>query len=389
MKNLIPEIQDNYQQIKKWRHDFHKHPELSFEEHRSAKKVAQYLKEMGVDEIHEGVGKTGVVGIIKNGEGPSIGLRGEMDALPIHEKSHHTYASKKANVMHACGHDGHVTMLLAAAQYLAKTRRFKGTVVLIFQPAEELVQGAPAMLKDGLLKRFPFESIYTMHSWPGASYDELFINSGEVMASVNNFDIQIKSSGGHAAMPQLCSDPILAGCQLINSLQSIVSRCAAPKDKIVLSCTAINAGSVYNVIPDSLSIKGTVRFFDEAMKKWVPEKMQQIIDGTALIHNVQITFDYRTLCPPTFNTNKESLLAKKVIKEMLGEQTGNKKAASMGSDDFCFYLEEVPGAYIFIGNGNNSAPLHHSAYDFNDEALVIGASFYAKLVEANQPLIEK
>lgn len=386
MKNLIREIENNYHQIKKWRHDFHKHPELSFDEHRSAKKIVSYLKEMGVDEVHEGIGKTGVVGIIRNGEGPSIGLRGEMDALPIHENSPHAYASTAPNVMHACGHDGHVAMLLGAAHYLAKTRRFKGTVVLIFQPAEELVQGAPAMIQDGLLKRFPFESIYTMHSWPGADYDQLYVNIGEVMASVNNFDITIKSNGGHAAMPQLSPDPILAGCALINSLQSIVSRCAAPKDPIVLSCTAINAGNVYNVIPNKLSIKGTVRFFDDEMKQWIPEKMQEVVDGIARIHNVQIHLDYNNLCPPTFNTKKESMLAREVIQEMLGEQAGASKAPSMGSDDFCFYLEEVPGAYIFIGNGKNSAGLHHSAYDFNDDSLIVGASFYAKLVEANQPL---
>lgn len=386
MSSLISDIQNNYQQIKQWRHDLHKHPELSFDEFRSAKKVVQYLKEMGVDEIHEGIGKTGVVGLIKNGEGPSIGLRAEMDALPINEIAPHSYASQTPNVMHACGHDGHVAMLLGAAQYLTKTRNFKGTVVLIFQPAEELIEGAPAMIKDGLLKRFPFESVYTIHNWPGANSNEMFVNTGEVMACVNNFDIQIKSRGGHAAMPQLCADPIVAGCDLVTSLQSIVSRCAAPKDQIVLSCTVFQAGKVYNIIPSELTIKGTVRFFDREMEKWVPEKMHQIIDGVARVHNVQITLDYNNQCPPTFNTEKESLLARTVIKKMLGDATGNSKAVSMGSDDFCFYLDEVPGAYIYLGNGVDSASLHHCSYDFNDDALIVGASFYANLVEANQPL---
>ncbi len=383
MTNLIKDIEENIHQLKKLRHDLHQHPELSFDEHRTSKKIAEYLKIIGVDEIHTGIGKTGVVGILKNGSGPRIGLRADMDALPIHETALHTYSSTNKNVMHACGHDGHVVMLLGAAKYLASSRNFKGTVVLIFQPAEELIEGAPAMLKDGLLDRFPFDSVYTLHSWPGASVNQMFVNVGPVMASVNNFEIHLKCSGGHAAMPQLSPDPIVAGCAMITSLQTLVSRRIAPSSPVVISCTVFNGGNVYNVIPNEVIIKGTARFIQSELREWLPDKMNQIIEGIARAHDVQAEFHYHPQCPPTYNTEKESLLANSVMKQLLGENNAKSKSVSMGSDDFCFYLDEVPGAYIFIGNGTGSACLHHSAYDFNDDALAVGASFYARLVEAN------
>lgn len=386
MTTILEELKPHYQTLRQWRHDFHKHPELSFKEQLTAKKIVEYLTVIGVDEIHTEIGKTGVVGIIRNGEGPGIGLRADMDALPITESNPHNYSSSTSGVMHACGHDGHVVMLLGAAKYLAETRRFKGSVVLIFQPAEELIQGAPAMLQDGLLKKFPFQSVYTLHSWPGAKTDEMFVNVGPVMASVNNFDINIHSCGGHAAMPHLSPDPIVAGCDIITTLQTLVSRKTAPKDALVISCSVFNSGNVYNVIPNHAAIKGTVRFIEPEMRNTVPEKMLQIIEGISRAHDVKSDFQYQPLCPPTFNTEKEALLARNVIQQMLGSNTGHSKAISMGSDDFCFYLDEVPGAYIFIGNGVDSASLHHNAYDFNDEALIVGASFYARLVEANQPL---
>ena len=381
MINLINEIKSEYNTLRQWRHEFHKHPELSFKENRTAKRIAEILRNIGVDEVHEGIAETGVVGIIRNGEGLGIGLRADMDALPIDENNPHNYRSVNQNVMHACGHDGHIVMLLGAAQYLTKYRNFKGSVVLIFQPAEELVTGAPTMLEDGLLKRFPFHSAYTLHSWPGASPYEMFVNTGPVMASVNNFDIHIKSSGGHAAMPQLSPDPIVSGCDMISALQTLVSRRTDPKNALVLSCTVFNSGNVYNIIPNQATIKGTVRFIEPELKKWIPEKMHQIIEGISRTHDVQSEFSYNTLCPPTYNTEKESEIARSVITKLLGES--KTKDVSMGSDDFCFYLDEVPGAYIYIGNGVDSASLHHCAYDFNDEALVVGASFYVKLVEAS------
>ncbi len=384
MSQILKEIKEDIQILKKWRHDFHQHPELSFKETRTAEKVAQYLRDMGVDEVHEGIGNTGVVGVIDNGEGPSIAFRADMDALPIKESAPHNYSSVHDGVMHACGHDGHVVMLLGAAQYLTRHRDFKGRVVLIFQPAEETIQGAPLMLKEGLIERFPFDSIYTLHSWPGAPVDAMFVNQGPVMASVNNFDIEIKCSGGHAAMPQLTGDPIVAGCEMVTNLQSLVSRRNDPQDPLVISCTVIQGGSVYNVIPNELVIKGTARYVSPSVHQWLPNKMRQTVDGIATIHDVTVNFDYRRLCPMTLNSDKEVMLAREVIQEMLGDKAqGQAKAVSMGSDDFCFYLEEVPGAYIYIGNGVDSASLHHSKYDFNDEALPVGAAFYAAMVMAN------
>jgi hippurate hydrolase len=384
MKKIIQTINENIQQFKKWRHDLHQHPELAFEEHRTAKKIAEYLKLIGVDEITTDVGDTGVVGIIREGEGPSIALRADFDALPISETGAHHYISTNDGVMHACGHDGHTVMLLAAAEYLVKNRPFKGTVVLVFQGGEETLTGAPAMLKDNLLTRFPFESIYTLHSWPGAPTNAMFVNQGPVMASVNNFDITITGAGGHAAMPHLTPDPIVAGAEIITSLQSLVSRQIDPQDPLVLSCTAFHAGRAYNVIPNEVKIKGTARFLKHEMVTWLPERMNQIISGVARAHDVSANLDFQSICPPTLNTKKESLLAKKVIDTMLGENLkGKEKAVSMGSDDFCFYLEEVPGAYVYIGNGEDSASLHHSQYNFNDEAIPVGAAFYVNLVILN------
>lgn len=385
MSQTIEQIKEDLQQLKKWRHDFHQHPELSFKESRTAKKIVEYLRQMGIDEVHEGIGKTGIVAVIRNGDGPSIAFRADMDALPVTETAPHNYTSENDGVMHACGHDGHVVMLLGAAKYLIEHRPFKGSVVLIFQPAEETIAGAPAMLKDGLLQRFPFESIYTLHSWPGASVNSMFVNSGPVMASVNNFDIKIKTSGGHAAMPQLTGDPIVAGSEMVLALQTLVSRKADPQDALVISFTVMHGGSVYNVIPNEVLIKGTARYHSANVHQWLPNKMRQMIDGIARIHDVSASFDFIPLCPITTNTKREAELAQSVISELLGDNLkGKEKPISMGSDDFCFYLEEVPGAYVYIGNGEDSASLHHSKYDFNDDALAVGAAFYVEMVKKNQ-----
>ena len=382
MSNLIPEILQNQNLLKQWRHKLHHQPELSFEEHQTAQFVAQLLREFKCDEVYEGIGETGVVGILRNGEGPSIGLRADMDALPIHEIGSHNYRSCHDGVMHACGHDGHTIMLLGAAQYLAKTRNFKGTVVLIFQPGEELIKGASAMLNDDLLYRFPFESVYTLHSWPGASVNEMFVNEGPVMACVNNFDITIKAGGGHAAMPHLSSDPILAGADMVLALQSLVSRRNDPQKALVISCSVFHGGTVRNVIPNEVTIRGTARYIDNDIGHWLPRRMHDVVEGIARAHSVTAKLDLIQQCPPTVNTPEESLLVKSVINELLGPIETNKPV-SMGSDDFCFYLEEVPGAYIYIGNGNESKSLHHPEYDFNDNALAVGASFYVRLVQKN------
>ncbi len=382
MTDVIKEIEAKIQTYKGWRHDFHQHPELSFDENETARKIVHYLKEMGVDEVYQGLAKTGVIAIIRNGEGPGIALRADMDALPIHETTPHQYASCHSGVMHACGHDGHVVMLLAAAEYLCKHRNFQGSVVLIFQPAEEQIAGAALLLHEGLMEKFPFETIYTLHSWPGAPTNTMFVNVGPVMASVNNFKITIQSEGGHAAMPHLTPDPIVAGAEMVTALQSLASRKTDPQEPVVLSCTVFEGGSVYNVIPNQVTIKGTVRFVAPKLSEWIPEKMKQILDGIAHAHEVRVTLDYSPVCPPTYNTNNEALLAKSVIEELLGDSLrGKEKPISMGSDDFCFYLNEVPGAYVYIGNGEESKSLHHSKYDFNDEALPVGAGFYVRIVE--------
>jgi amidohydrolase len=384
MNKIIPEIKENYQTLRKWRHKIHLNPELSFEEHSTAKFVAELLKSFGCDEVIEGIAGTGVVGILKNGEGPSIGLRADMDALPIDELGTHNYRSKNDGVMHACGHDGHTVMLLGAVQHMAKHRDFSGTIVFIFQPAEEKILGAPAMINDGLMHRFPFDSIYTLHSWPGAPVNSMFVNEGAVMACVNNFDITIKAGGGHAAMPHLSADPIVAGAQIIMALQTLVSRRNDPQEALVISNSVFHGGTVRNVIPSSVTIQGTARYITPEIGQWLPKRMRDIVEGIARVHDVTTDFEFIRQCPPTINSSKEARLAKNVIDELLGTDTqAHKKKVSMGSDDFCFYLEEVPGAYVYIGNGIESKSLHHPEYDFNDEALLIGASFYVRLIQKN------
>lgn len=384
---LIKEITDKDQLLKQWRHEIHRHPELAFKEHKTSQLIADILRQIGVDEVHEGIGKTGVVGIIRNGEGPRIGLRADMDALPIIEEGNHSYISETPGIMHACGHDGHVTMLLGAALYLNKTRNFSGTVVCIFQPAEEKIAGAPAMIKDGLLEKFPLDCIYTLHSWPGASTNNLFVNHGTVMASVNDFELTVHGTGGHAAMPHLTTDPIVAGAEMVLALQTLVSRRSDPQDPLVLSVTVFQAGYAMNIIPNEVIIKGTVRYANPELGHWLPKKMRDVLEGLARVHDVSIDLDYRQRCPTTYNSDKETSIAQQVIREMeCFAPKGKEKKLSMGSDDFCFYLEEVPGAYVYIGNGEDSMSLHHSEYDFNDNALSVGASFYANLVETIAPI---
>lgn len=377
-------LKQNFQKYKHWRHDFHQYPELSYKENLTASKVAEILRSFKLDSVTEKVGGLGVVGVLKNGEGPSIALRADMDALPIKEESPHAYTSAHEGVMHACGHDGHIVMLLAACEYLSKHKPFKGSVVFIFQPAEEAIDGAPMMLKDGLLERFPFESIYTLHSWPGAAPDALFVDEGYVMASVNNFEIAISASGGHAARPQLSADPIVAGCEMVSALQTLVSRKADPMDALVISVTYFQSGFTNNIIPNRAIIRGTARFVTKSIAKWLPDKMRSVVEGVARAHEVSAELSLVNLCPATFNTATESALAGQVIESLYGKRKpGKEQALSMGSDDFCFYLDEVPGAYVYIGNGVDSKGLHHCEYDFNDEAIIHGASFYIKLVEQN------
>lgn len=378
---LIEEIVQQLPQLKRWRHTLHGHPELSFQEHHTGEYLKRELEAMGCDEVYTDIAAPGVVAIIRNGEGPCIGLRCEMDALPIQEIGSHAYTSQQKGVMHACGHDGHMAMLLGATQYLATHKQFKGTVACIFQPSEEPTNGAEAMIEDGLLQRCPMDAIYALHTWPGREIGSLFVSPGPVMSAVQIFQLTIKGDGGHAAMPQKTSDPIVAGAKLISALQTIVSRYSDPCDPLVISTTKFHAGTANNIIPASAEIVGTIRYLNPEIEGWLPGKMRRVVEGIEMAHDVNIDFSLEKTCNVTINSTNEAAFAKQVAIDLVGEHLGGQeKPPSMGSDDFCYFLDEIPGAYIFIGNGTDSKGLHHPQYDFNDEVLPIGASYLAKLV---------
>ncbi len=363
-----------------WRRDFHSHPELAYKEHRTAKRVADLLRSFGVDEVVEGIGGTGVVGRIRNGEGPSVGLRADMDALPINEQNTCDHASQNAGVMHACGHDGHTAMLLGAARYLSETRKFQGDVVLVFQPAEEGFAGAKAMLDDGLFDRFPVRNIFGMHNMPGLEQGKVRVAPGPVMAAADNFVVTVQGKGAHGAMPHQSVDPVVAGAAIVQALQSLVSRTSDPKSTLVISVTQFHAGDAFNVIPDSAELGGTIRYFapetGAMVRKRFPELCQAVAEGFGATVNV----DYREGYPPTINDPESSRFASQVASEITGEAEPTDQMQVMGSEDFSFFLAERPGAYAWIGNGD-SASLHNPGYDFNDDNLPVGASFLARLAE--------
>lgn len=368
-----------------WRRDIHQHPELAYAEHRTAGKVAALLREFGVDEVVEGVGKTGVVGVLRNGAGRSIGLRADMDALPIEELADRPYRSVHGNTMHACGHDGHTAMLLGAARYLAEARPFAGTVVLVFQPAEEGLAGAKAMIDDGLFDRFPMEAIYGVHNMPGQPAGSLAFSSGPVMAAADRFRVVLRGQGGHAAAPHLCKDPVVAAAAVVQALQTVVSRNAPPAETLVVSVTEIHGGDAFNVIPDSVRVSGTVRYFDTATGALAQARMKAIIDGIAAAHDVRADFEYFEGYPPTVNWPEATEAARAAALAVAGPDGALDQAPRMFAEDFSYYLQEKPGAYGFIGNGESGEPgctgLHNPHYDFNDAILTTGASFFATLVE--------
>lgn len=369
-----------------WRRHLHQHPELQFDLGETAAYVAERLREFGVDELHEGIARTGMVAIINGqGDGPTIGLRADMDALPIEEATGAAHASKHPGKMHACGHDGHTTMLLGAAKYLAETRNFSGRVALIFQPAEEGGRGAKVMVDEGIMDRFGITQVYGLHNSPNVVLGRFETTPGPLMAAVDAFDIHIKGRGGHGAMPHETADPVIAAVGIVQAIQSIVSRNHKAIDDLVVSVTQIHAGSAHNVIPDTAYINGTVRTFDAQVQAMVMRRMAEIVAGQAASFGVEAVLDYQTGDPATVNDPACASFAAQVAREVAGvDHVDAECPREMGAEDFSYMLQARPGAYLFLGQGPG-AGLHHPAYDFNDEIAPIGASFLARLVERAQP----
>ena len=384
---VINRVADLQPDIQAWRRDIHAHPELLYDVHRTAAFVADRLREFGCDEVATGLGRTGVVGVIR-GRKPAagsdvkvIGLRADMDALPIEEQTNLDYASKTPGLMHACGHDGHTAMLLGAARYLAETRNFAGDAVVIFQPAEEGGAGAAAMIKDGLMERFAIDQVYGMHNGPGIPVGSFAIRPGPIMAATDSIDFRIEGLGGHAARPHICIDPVLAGAQLITALQSVVARSVDPLDSAVVSVCEFYAGNARNVIPQTVELKGTVRTLKPHIRKLVEKRVHEIAAGVALSSGTKIDVTYTRGYPVTVNHASQTETATRVAKEIAGDANVHDTQPMMGAEDFAYMLEARPGAFIFCGNGD-SAGLHHPAYNFDDEAIVYGTSYWVKLVES-------
>jgi len=381
---LIPRVREYHDELSLWRRDLHAHPELGFSEKRTAGLVAERLAGFGID-VHQGVGKTGVVGVLKAGNTPrSIGLRADMDALPILETNGFAHRSRHDGRMHACGHDGHTTMLLGAARYLAETRAFDGTVNFIFQPAEEGLGGAEAMIKDGLFERFPCDTVFGMHNRPGLAVGKFAIRSGPMMAGGAFFDITVTGRGAHGARPESGIDPVLVAAHIATALQSIVARNVKPTDTAVLSVTQIHGGDAYNVIPPHAVMRGTARAFSQDTMTLLQQNMARIAEGVAAGFGAAAAVDFRRSFAPVVNDAAEASFIADTAAELVGEDSVNRNTSLvMGSEDFSFMLERRPGAYIQIGNGDGegACEIHNPAYDFNDAALPLGASLYARLAE--------
>jgi hippurate hydrolase len=383
--NRFADFQDD---IAAWRRDLHRHPEIMYEVHRTAATVAEKLAAFGVDEVVTGLGRTGVVGVIRgrnNGSGRVVGLRADMDALPIHETTGAPWSSTVPGKMHACGHDGHTAMLLGAARYLAETRNFDGTAVVIFQPAEEGGGGGRAMVEDGLMERFGIEEVYGMHNMPGIPVGDFALRPGPIMAATDEFAINVKGVGGHAARPHGTIDPILIGTGLVQALQSIVARSVNPIDSAVVSVTRFHAGEATNVIAETAEIAGTARTLKPEVRDLVERRMGEIVAGFAVAHGTEIALDYRRNYPVTRNHPRQVDFAAGVAGEIVGgARVDTDVPPLMGGEDFAYMLEKRPGAMIFLGNGD-SAGLHNPAYDFNDEAIAYGCSYWVRIVERAMP----
>ena len=385
---IVNRIADLHGDITAWRRDIHAHPELLYDVHRTAGTVADKLKSFGCDEVVAGIGRTGVVGVIRGakggggaGGGRVIGLRADMDALPIEEANNFAHKSTVPGKMHACGHDGHTAMLLGAARYLAETRNFAGTAVVIFQPAEEGGAGGRAMVQDGLMERFAIEEVYGMHNFPGLPLGQFGLRPGPLMASADRLTIEIEGRGGHAARPHISVDPILVGAQIINQIQSIVSRNVDPVQAAVISITVFRAGSADNVIPQTALLRGTARSLTPEVRDVLERRLHEVVEGTAQLHGATVKLTYKRDYPITRNHERQAAFAASVAAEVVGrERVDADFPPVMGAEDFSFMLNARPGAFIFVGNGE-TAGLHHPAYDFNDEAIPFGTSYWVKLVE--------
>ncbi|MDH4440939.1 MAG: M20 family metallopeptidase [Rhizobium sp.] len=370
-------------EVAEWRRHLHQNPELLFDVHGTAAFVAAKLKEFGCDVVKTGIGRTGVVGIIKGsrGDGPVVGFRADMDALPIHEMSGKTWASNTPGKMHACGHDGHTAMLLGAAKHLAETRNFKGSIAVIFQPAEEGGGGAREMVRDGLMEDFAISEVYGMHNHPGMAVGTFATRKGSIMAAADQFDIQINGRSGHAAQPHKSIDPVLAAAQVVVALQSIAARETDPLKSVVVTVTKIHGGDAYNVIPDGVKLSGTVRTLLPELRDMAETRIKEIATGIAMAMGAQAQVSYHRGYPVTINHAAETAFALDVMRNVAGDQAvSDEFPPAMGAEDFSYMLEARPGSFVFIGNGD-TANLHNSAYDFNDEAIPYGISYWVTLAE--------
>jgi len=383
LDNLLPEITE-------WRQDIHQHPELGYEVHRTAALVSEKLKAFGCDEVVEGIGKTGVVGVIHGRKVSSkkvVGLRADMDALPIVEATGAQWASKTEGQMHACGHDGHTAMLLGAARGLCDSRDFDGTVVVIFQPAEEGGGGGEAMVLDGMMDRFSIDEVYGMHNMPGLPIGEFALRPGPLMASADEFEITVEGQGGHAAMPHVCKDTLLAASHIVVAMQSIVARNIRPIYPAVVSVTAMQGDTeAFNVTPQFVTLRGTVRAFDEDVRKQLQTRVIEVAEATAAVYGATASVRYAVGYPPTVNNEEKAGFAADVARSVVGDsKVDEDRPPMMGAEDFSYMLNERPGAFIFIGNGD-SANLHHPKYDFDDQAIRFGCQYWMELVDKAMPL---
>jgi amidohydrolase len=380
---IVNRIADMHGEITAWRREMHMHPELLYDVHQTAAGVADKLKSFGCDDVIPGIGRTGVVGVIK-GRKPGnkvVGLRADMDALPLEEETGLPYKSKVPGKMHACGHDGHTAMLLGAAKYLAETRNFAGTAVVIFQPAEEGGAGGEAMVKDGLITRFGIQEVYGMHNFPGLPVGQFAIRSGPIMASAEHISIELEGKGGHAARPHIAVDTILVGCQIVNALQTIVARNVDPLEAAVVSVCMFQAGHTDNVIPQHAILRGTARALKPEVAALLRKRIDEVVEGTARLYGAKAKVTYSNGYPVVVNHERETAFAADIAREIVGkDKVDTAVPPRMAAEDFAFMLNERPGAFIWVGNGD-SAGLHHPAYDFNDEAIPVGTSYWVRLAE--------